>query len=119
MRCGGNIKPAIGKTGVGRKPWTEFHKELAVIRVNLNRPGSASGVVQKVWTQRVGAIGDLTNKCPLVAEGWELESIAEASLRECLKKVRGGGENLCDWRGIRSQNLSQNKSQSSKAPQGK
>jgi hypothetical protein len=86
MRGRRDIKPAVGETGVRRKARAEFHGKSAAVRVNLDSPGSASGIVQQIRAQGIGAVGDIAHEAALVAEGWKFQAVANRAFGESLKK---------------------------------
>ena len=87
MRGRRDIQPAVGETGVRRKAWAEFHGKSAPVRVNLDSPGSASGIVQQIRAQGIGTVGDIPDEAALVAEGWKFQAIADRAFGESLKKA--------------------------------
>jgi len=94
MGGGGDILLAVRETRIGGETGAEFDKISRGAGLNFDGPGGFSGVVKKVWAERVGALNNFENRPALVSLGDKFETVADGAVREGLEEpaAEGGGD---------------------------
>ena len=95
MRRRGDILQSVGEARIGRDPRAKFYKIAAWAGLDFDDPGSLAGIVEKIWAESVGPLGNLENGAALMSFSDKFEPIADRTCGEGLQDAateRGGDE---------------------------
>jgi hypothetical protein len=87
MGGGGNILQAVGEAWIGRDAWAKLDKIAARAGLDFDDPRSFAGIVEKIWADSVGSLGDLEHGAALMSFGDKFEPITNGACGESLQNT--------------------------------
>lgn len=96
VRGGGDVATAIGEARIGAELRRELDGEALRRVVDIDLPGGIARVIEQLRVEGIHAVAELADAAALMAEGGELQAVADRAVGEgCEQLVRGGrGDDL-------------------------
>jgi hypothetical protein len=85
MGGGGNILQTVGETRIGRDSWAKFNEIATWTGLDFDDPRSLAGIVEKIWAEGVGPLGNFENGATLMSFSDKFEAVADGTCGEGLQ----------------------------------